>query len=85
MARRSTAACARIPCALRVENSLKRLGVDCIDLYQTHWPSAPPDFTPIADTMAALLAFKDQGKIRAMGVCNVSVAELKRTSAAARW
>ena len=53
---------------IEIENSLKRLGVDCIDLYQTHWPSAPPDFTPIADTMAALLAFKDQGKIRALGV-----------------
>jgi methylglyoxal reductase len=37
----------------------------------------PPDFTPIADTMAALLAFKDQGKIRALGVSNVSVAELE--------
>jgi methylglyoxal reductase len=62
---------------IEVENSLKRLGVDCIDLYQTHWPSAPPDFTPIADTMAALLACKDQGKIRALGVSNVSVAELQ--------
>ena len=62
---------------IEVENSLKRLGVDCIDLYQTHWPSAPPDFTPIADTMAALLAFKDQGKIRALGVSNVSLAEMK--------
>jgi len=62
---------------IEIENSLKRLGVDCIDLYQTHWPSVPPDFTPIADTMAALLAFKDQGKIRALGVSNVSVAELE--------
>jgi methylglyoxal reductase len=50
---------------IEVENSLKRLGVDCIDLYQTHWPSAPPDLTPIADTMAALVSL------------NVSVAELK--------
>jgi methylglyoxal reductase len=62
---------------IEVENSLKRLGVDCIDLYQTHWPSVPPDFTPIADTMAALLALKDQGKIHALGVSNVSVAELQ--------
>jgi len=62
---------------IEIENSLKRLGVDCIDLYQTHWPSVPPNFTPIADTMAALLAFKDQGKIRALGVSNVSLAELK--------
>ncbi len=62
---------------LEVENSLKRLGVECIDLYQTHWPSVPPDFTPIADTMAELLKFKKQGKIRALGVSNVSLAELK--------
>jgi methylglyoxal reductase len=64
---------------IEIENSLKRLGVDYIDLYQTHWPSAAPDFTPIADTMATLLAFKDQGKIRAIGVSNVSVGELKES------
>jgi methylglyoxal reductase len=64
---------------IEIENSLQRLGVDCIDLYQTHWPSASPDFTPIADTMAALLGFKDQGKIRAIGVSNVSVGELKES------
>jgi methylglyoxal reductase len=62
---------------IEIENSLQRLGVDCIDLYQTHWPSAPPDQTPIADTMAALLKLKDQGKIRAIGVSNVSLDELK--------
>jgi len=63
--------------AIEIERSLKRLGVDCIDLYQTHWPSVPPDFTPIADTMAALLKLKQQGKIRALGVSNVSLDELK--------
>ena len=62
---------------IEVENSLRRLDIDCIDLYQTHWPSAPPDFTPIADTMAALLKLKEQGKIRAIGVSNVSLDELK--------
>ena len=61
---------------LELDASLKRLGVDCIDLYQTHWPSAPPDFTPIAETLATLNEFKQQGKIRAIGVCNVSLAEL---------
>ena len=61
---------------LEIENSLRRLGVDYIDLYQTHWPSMPPDQTPIADTMAVLLNLKQQGKIRAIGVCNVSAAEL---------
>ena len=63
--------------AIEIENSLRRLGTDRIDLYQTHWPSVPPDATPIADTMATLLKLKDQGKIRAIGVCNVSPAELE--------
>jgi len=62
---------------VEIENSLRRLDVDCIDLYQTHWPSMPPDHTPIADTMAVLLKLKEQGKIRAIGVCNVSLDELK--------
>ena len=62
---------------VEIENSLRRLDTDHIDLYQTHWPSAPPDFTPISDSMAALLKFKDQGKIRASGVCNVTLEELK--------
>jgi len=62
---------------LEIEHSLRRLGTDHIDLYQTHWPSVPPDFTPIADTMAALLKLQEQGKIRAIGVSNVSPDELK--------
>ena len=62
---------------IEIENSLRRLEVDCIDLYQTHWPSMPPDYTPVADSMAILLKMKDQGKIRALGVCNVTLDELK--------
>jgi methylglyoxal reductase len=62
---------------IEIENSLRRLDVDCIDLYQTHWPSMPPDQTPIADTMAVLLKVKQQGKIRAIGVSNVSLDELQ--------
>jgi methylglyoxal reductase len=62
---------------IEIENSLKRLEIDCIDLYQTHWPSCPPEATPIADTMAALVKLQDQGKVRALGVCNVSLDELK--------
>lgn len=61
---------------IEIENSLRRLGIDCIDLYQTHWPAGPPICTPIADTMAMLLKLKAQGKVRAIGVCNVSVDEL---------
>lgn len=62
---------------IEIENSLRRLDTDCIDLYQTHWPSALPEQTAIADTMAALLKLKQQGKIRAIGVSNVSLDELK--------
>ena len=63
---------------IEIENSLRRLDVDCIDLYQTHWPSMPPDHTPIADTMAVLLKLKQQGKIRAIGVSNFSVEQMAR-------
>lgn len=66
---------------IEIERSLKRLGVDCIDLYQTHWPAVPPDKTPIADTVACLMDLKDQGKIRAIGVSNVSLDELKENCA----
>ena len=62
---------------IEIENSLRRLDVDYIDLYQTHWPSMPPEHTPIADTMAVLLQLKQQGKIRAIGVSNVSLGELE--------
>jgi len=62
---------------LEIENSLRRLEVDHIDLYQTHWPSTPPEHTPIAETMETLLKLKQQGKIRAIGVCNVALDELK--------
>jgi methylglyoxal reductase len=62
---------------LEIENSLRRLQIDCIDLLQTHWPSMPPEQTPIADTMAALLKFREQGKIRAIGVSNVTLDELQ--------
>jgi aryl-alcohol dehydrogenase-like predicted oxidoreductase len=56
------------------ENSLKRLGIDCIDLYQHHWPD--PD-TPIEETMDACAALLKQGKIRAVGVSNYTVAMME--------
>ena len=52
-----------------VEQSLARLGTDHIDLYQTHWPDAT---TPVEETMATLMELKAAGKIRAIGVSNVS-------------
>lgn len=68
---------------IEIEDSLRRLGTDYIDLYQTHWPSVPPDHTAIADTMACLLEMRDQGKIRFIGVCNVSPEELNESRARA--
>jgi len=49
------------------EASLRRLGVDVIDLYQCHWPDPA---TPVAETMDALSSLRREGKIRAIGVSN---------------
>lgn len=56
-----------------IEQSLRRLGVETIDLYQTHWQDPT---TPIADTMGELLKIKEEGKIRAIGVSNATPAEM---------
>ncbi len=61
-----------------VEDSLRRLGTDYIDLYQTHWQSPEPENDPIADTMACLLQLKEEGKIRAIGASNIDVAQIKQ-------
>ena len=61
---------------IEVENSLRRLGVDTIDLLQCHKPAKPPEDTPIAETMGCLMDLKAQGKIRAIGVSNVSLDQL---------
>ncbi len=52
------------------EDSLRRLRVDHIDLYQCHWPDKT---TPVADTMQVLQELKQEGKIRTFGVSNLSV------------
>jgi aryl-alcohol dehydrogenase-like predicted oxidoreductase len=57
-----------------VEESLKRLGTDYIDLLQLHWPDAT---TPIDETMEALDVLIRQGKIRAAGVSNYSVTQME--------
>jgi methylglyoxal reductase len=62
--------------AIEVERSLKDLGTDRIDLYQVHWPAVEPDKTPVEETMAALLKLRDEGKIRAIGACNLSATEI---------
>lgn len=58
-----------------VEQSLKRLQTDYLDLYITHWQDPT---TPIAETMEALLALKKAGKIRAIGISNANQAELEQ-------
>ena len=61
---------------IEVENSLRRLGVEYIDLLQVHWPAPEPEDTPIVDTMACLMELKAAGKIRAIGACNLSLSQL---------
>ena len=57
-----------------LESSLRRLGTDYVDLYQTHWQEST---TPIVDTMGELVRLKEEGKIRAIGVCNAEVVDMK--------
>ncbi len=56
-----------------VEDSLKRLRTDVIDLYQIHWPD--PN-TPIEVTAAAMAGLHRAGKIRAIGVSNFTTAQM---------
>lgn len=62
-----------------VDLSLKRLGVERIDLYQMHWPSE--DGTPIEEYWQALLDLKASGKVRAVGLSNHNVAQLEKAEA----
>jgi aryl-alcohol dehydrogenase-like predicted oxidoreductase len=58
-----------------VEDSLRRLRVEVIDLYQIHWPRVPPDIEEAWETLAAL---KREGKVRYIGVSNFGVSDLAR-------
>lgn len=57
------------------EDSLRRLRVDVIDLYQIHWPEPEEDIEEAWETM---LDLKRQGKVRWIGVSNFSLSQLKR-------
>jgi methylglyoxal reductase len=58
-----------------VEQSLKRLQTDWIDLYQTHWQDPT---TATEDAMAELVRLKEEGKIRAIGCSNATPEEMRR-------
>jgi len=61
------------------EASLRRLGVERIDLYQFHWPDEAG--TPAEDSWGAMLRLVEEGKVRAPGVSNFDVALLERCEA----
>src|SRR5271169_4807994 len=56
-------------------DSLRRLRTDYIDIYQVHWPDP---LVPVEETAEAMRALHEQGKIRAIGVSNFSVAQMER-------
>jgi pyridoxine 4-dehydrogenase len=58
-----------------LEGSLRKLGVDCIDLYQLHRVDPA---TPIEETMRVFRALRDEGKIRHVGLSEVNVEEIER-------
>ncbi len=66
--------------AKEIEDSLRRLRTDVIDIYQVHWPD--PN-TPIAETAEALGALYKAGKIRAIGVSNFNSAQMEAFRAVA--
>jgi 2,5-diketo-D-gluconate reductase B len=55
--------------------SLQKLGQDYIDLFMIHWPAAHMD---MAATMGALTALRDEGRVRAIGVCNFNLPMIRR-------
>ncbi len=60
------------------EQSLKRLKTDVIDLYQCHWPD---ENIPIEESWGAMVKLKEQGKVRAIGVCNYNLEQLEEAHA----
>ncbi|HUN97860.1 MAG TPA: aldo/keto reductase [Bradyrhizobium sp.] len=58
-----------------VDDSRRRLRTDYIDIYQVHWPDP---LVPVEETAEAMQSLFEQGKIRAIGVSNFSVAQIER-------
>ena len=65
-----------------VEDSLRRLSVDVIDLYQIHWPP-DPDSAALEEGWSTLADLKREGKVRWVGVSNFNVQQLQRAQAIA--
>lgn len=63
-----------------LEESLRRLQTEYIDLYQIHWPDP---LVPIEETAALLESFRREGKVRALGVSNFSAAQMREFQKAA--
>lgn len=55
-----------------VEDSLRRLGTDHLDVLYTHWQSPDLGLYPLEETVEAMMKLKEQGKIRAIGASNVT-------------
>jgi len=66
-----------------VEDSLRRLSLDVIDLYQIHWPP-DPDSAELEEGWSMLAQLQRQGKVRWIGVSNFNVQQLRRAQAIAR-
>jgi aryl-alcohol dehydrogenase-like predicted oxidoreductase len=64
-----------------LEDSLRRLQTDYVDVYQVHWPDP---LVPVEETAATLRELYEQGKIRAIGVSNYSPEEMARFQAVAQ-
>jgi len=60
-----------------IEDSLRRLNIEQIDLYQIHWPD--PD-TPLEESVEELLKLKKEGKFKYLGVCNFEVELMEQIS-----
>ena len=56
--------------------SVKRLGLDVLDLYLIHWPA--PKGLAYVDAWRELLALRDEGRVRAVGVCNFHIPHLQK-------
>jgi aryl-alcohol dehydrogenase-like predicted oxidoreductase len=65
-----------------VEDSLRRLSVEAIDLYQIHWPPHP-DSAELEEGWSTLASLQRQGKVRWIGVSNFNVRQLRRAQAIA--